>query len=58
MKFRFYITNPFEGCVQGTNDEMRARELSACEEFFIVDTETGEELCDVDRRRQVEPIGD
>lgn len=42
MKFRYYITNTFDGCIEGTNDTERAEELSACEEFFIVDTDTGE----------------
>ena len=44
MKFRYYITNTFDGCIEGTNDTERAEELAACEEYFIVDTETGEWL--------------
>jgi len=44
MKFRYYITNTFDGCIEGTNNTERAEELAACEEYFIVDTETGEWL--------------
>lgn len=40
-KFRYYITNLFEGEVQGTDDTKVAEEASNCDEMFIVDTETG-----------------
>lgn len=40
-KFRYYITNLFEGAVQGTDDTKVAEEASNCDEMFIVDTETG-----------------
>ncbi len=42
MKFRFYITDTYSGSVVGTNDEQKAHDLSASEDFFVVDTQTGE----------------
>ena len=44
MKYRFYVTNLFDGCIQGSNNEQAMKELSACEDFFIVDTESGQWL--------------
>jgi hypothetical protein len=41
MKFRYYITNLYQGNIQGTNDEATAREFSVSEDFFVVDAETG-----------------
>lgn len=41
MKFRFYITDTFEGSIEGTNDEEKARALSGCEDFFVLDSEAG-----------------
>lgn len=44
MKFRYYITNLFDGKVEGANDTVTAEGMSCCEEFFVVDSETGEWL--------------
>ena len=44
MKFRYYITNLLEGNIEGTDDGKVAEELAECEEFFVVDTNTGEWL--------------
>ena len=44
MRFRYYITNTFNGCVEGTNDIERAEELADWEEFFVVDADTGQWL--------------
>jgi predicted Fe-Mo cluster-binding NifX family protein len=41
MKFRFYITDTYDGCIKGTNDPEAARAFAECEDFFVVDTETG-----------------
>lgn len=41
MKFRYYITNLFDGKVQGTNDERVVDSVKDCEEYFVVDSETG-----------------
>jgi hypothetical protein len=54
MKFRFYITNTFNGNVEGTNDQNKAEELAACEEYFIVDADSGEWLKAMGNRVPVE----
>lgn len=54
MKFRYYITNTFDGCMEGTNSGDKANELAACEEYFVVDTETGEWLNASGERMQIE----
>lgn len=41
MKFRFYVTDPFDGSLKGTNSEETARHFAECDDFFVVDTETG-----------------
>jgi hypothetical protein len=38
-KFRFYITDLFEGVITGTDDEAMARRLALSEDFFVVDSE-------------------
>ena len=41
-KFRFYYTDPYTGCVYGTDSREEAAELGAgCEDFFVIDAETG-----------------
>lgn len=42
MKFRFYITTMDDGSIRGTNDVSVATELAQSEDFFVVDTESGE----------------
>ena len=39
-KFRYVITDLFNGCVVGTDDEDVAKSLSNFDENFVVDTET------------------
>ena len=41
MKFRFYITDLFDGKIVGTDSEDAAREHANCPEFFVVDTDSG-----------------
>lgn len=41
MKFRYYVTDLFDGKIKGTNDEDTAKSLSGCEDYFIVDTQDG-----------------
>ena len=41
MKFRYYITDPFDGVVKGTNDKAVAKEHAACSDFFVVDSQEG-----------------
>jgi hypothetical protein len=46
MKFRYIISNMYEGCLQGTNDPTVAESNSMVEEFFVYDTEKGVWLVD------------
>ena len=41
MKFRFYVTDLFQGSVVGTDSEEQAKNLAGCEDYFVVDTEHG-----------------
>lgn len=43
-KYRYYITDTFEGCIKGTNDAELAKVLAGCEGYFVVDTYTGKWL--------------
>ena len=52
--FTYYITNTFNGEIEGTNDDSKAEELSQCEEYFVVDSRTGERLCANGERVSIE----
>lgn len=41
MKFRYYIADPENFDVQGTDDEGLARTLAGSLEYMVIDTETG-----------------
>ena len=41
MKFRYYITDTFDGAIVGTDDDQKAKDYAASEDFFVVDTSTG-----------------
>lgn len=41
MKFRYYITDLGKGVIEGSNDPALIADLCLCEDYFIVDTETG-----------------
>lgn len=56
MKFRYYITSLHEGNIEGTNELQVAEELAECEEYFVVDTNTGEWLHAEGKRVPVEEI--
>jgi hypothetical protein len=43
-KFRFYITDLFEGEIRGTNDELCAKTHAECLDYYVVDSDTGEWL--------------
>lgn len=43
-KFRFYITELFDGEIIGTNDPKIASDYAAADECFVVDTETNKWL--------------
>lgn len=42
MQFRFYITNMHSGSIQGTDKKSHAEDLAQSEDYFVVDTKTGE----------------
>lgn len=44
MKFRYYITDTLEGLIVGTNDSVYALAAASSEDYFVVDSETGEWL--------------
>ena len=41
MKFRYYITDLFDGVIKGTNDTDIANNYAGSEDFFVVDSENG-----------------
>lgn len=42
MKFRYYITDTLDGSIKGTSIKEVAKTYSESEDFFVVDSETGE----------------
>lgn len=44
MKFRYYIVDELNGDVKGTNDTEVAENLSRADDFWVIDTETGQYL--------------
>lgn len=53
MKYRYYIADTFDGDVKGTNDPKVALEFAICEEYFVVDTETGAWMADEGETREI-----
>ena len=41
MKFRYYITDTFDGVIKGTDDSEVATSYAASSDFFVIDTVTG-----------------
>lgn len=56
VRFRYYITDLYDGCVKGTDDEAVVRACRTSEDFFVVDTETNEWLQPNDESRQIEEL--
>jgi hypothetical protein len=56
MKFRYYVTDLTDGSVKGTNSTKDADNLSYSEDFFVVDSETGEWLVADGERHDIEDI--
>lgn len=54
--FQFYVTDLFDGCIRGTNDAAKAADFAECEDYFVVDTKTGERLNPGNERQAVEEI--
>lgn len=48
-KFKFYITDLFEGIILGTNDDDKANQISVSDDHFVVDAETGEKIINGER---------
>ncbi len=42
--FKFYITDLNDGVIHGTNDKEVAENYASCEDYFIVNTDTGKML--------------
>jgi hypothetical protein len=40
-KFKYYITDLFDGSIVGTNDETKARDYTVSDDHFVVDAERG-----------------
>jgi len=56
MKFRFYITSLPAGEILGTDDPNVALPYAECEDYFIVDTATGEWLNPGNERNEVKEL--
>ena len=57
MKFRYYITDPFEGVVKGTNGKAVAKNYAACSDFFVVvDSQEGVLLLESGEADDIEEI--
>lgn len=44
MKFRYYIVDTIYGEVKGTNDIEVAEDLSASEDFYVIDVEDNQQI--------------
>ena len=55
MKYRYYVTDLFEGAIVGTDSTEDAELLAQSEEHFVIDSETGEWLT-TKGREQVLPV--
>lgn len=53
MKFRYYIADTFDGDMKGTNDPEVAKEFAICDDYFVVDTETGAWMADEGEAREI-----
>jgi hypothetical protein len=43
-KFRYYITDLYDGSIKGSNNQTTAEDFATCEDYFVVNTETNEWL--------------
>jgi hypothetical protein len=44
MLYRWYITDLLDGVIKGTNDADTAGQFAVCEDYFVVDTATGQQM--------------
>ena len=56
MKFRYYVTDLFDGTIKGVTNEEDAMNYAECEDFFVVDVELGQQLLPEGERCDVEPF--
>lgn len=54
MKFKYYVTDLYSGSIKGINDDAEAPNIAECEDFFVVDSTTGEWLIPGGERVDVE----
>lgn len=55
-KFRYYITDLFDGVIRGTDNDETANSFASCEDFFVVDTHSGEWLASDNDRLEVQEV--
>lgn len=55
-KFRFYVTDLFDGCIKGTDDPETARGYASSEDCFVVDADTGTWLCSEQDDQDIEEV--
>ena len=53
MNFRYYITDVLQGCILGTNSLEKAEEFSQSDDYFVVDSVTGDWLYSSECREPV-----
>lgn len=55
-KYRYIITDPYDGAVRGTDDDKAAHEFAECEDYFVYDTVDGVWLSTDGERLEIQPI--
>ncbi len=51
--FKYYVISHYDGAVRGVNDDEDAANLASCEDYFVVDSSTGEWLLTDGTRQEV-----
>lgn len=46
MKYKFYITDTFDGAIRGTDSEEVALDASHSEDYYVLNAETGQWIVD------------
>jgi len=52
-KFRYYITDLYDGDVKGTNDFETANNYAECEDYFVIDVEANEWMISGNENRPI-----
>jgi hypothetical protein len=58
VKYRYLIFDTIDVCCKGANAIQTAHDFSVAEDFFVVDTETGETLTPSGAREPIENLDD